>query len=504
MTPRLACSGSPETECELTVPKMCGEKEVLAQIKLSFQSINKSKMVCTRSMQLTVQGSGKRVQKTLDGQLLVVKNGERHTISSKCAELDMVMPQYLGVSRAVLEYVIFCHQDDSLWPMSEPATLKRRFDEIFEAMKYTKAVENLKNLKKKQITELGKLRILLDQYRTDKDRGEKAKLRSDELHEEIEDMRAQVEKLTIEMKEVQAEQQRLFATAKGFEGTIATLAMKRNDAKSRANYIKEQSSHMTHLEESDEELERMQAAFRERMDTYHEAIEDRKREHLEAQNTLEEARGRLNVKLTEQGRIQAEQKAYEADLEDREGLVRELASKHMIKGFDGELDDYTIQDFAARIDKMSREQNQVLERVKMEYRQQIGAAQDEYNSINAQKASLEQKRAYAQNQSQELGNKASVLQKKLLGLNTDTGKKTLVEQELQGKTSQLENAKKELERGKFEQKVQAEQDKLREKERKKESVTDELYQATRNADHRAKLSIMNQNMENRKKALDSL
>jgi DNA repair protein RAD50 len=57
--------------------------------------------------------------------------------------------------------------------------------------------------------------------------------------------------------------------------------------------------------------------------------------------------------------------AYEADLEEREKLVRELASKHMIKGFDGELDDYTIQDFAARIDKMSRDQNQVLERVKV-------------------------------------------------------------------------------------------------------------------------------------------
>jgi DNA repair protein RAD50 len=288
------------------VAKMCGEKEVLAQIKLSFQSINKSKLVCTRSMQLTVQSSGKRVQKTLDGQLLVVKNGERHTISSKCAELDMVMPQYLGVSKAVLEYVIFCHQDDSLWPMSEPATLKKRFDEIFEAMKYTKAVENLKNLKKKQMNELGKLRILLDQYRTDKDRGERAKRRSDELHEEIEDMRAQVDKLSTDMREVAEEQKRLFNTAKGFERTIATLAMKRQEANSRSQFIKDQSQHMTHLEESDEELERMQAAFRERMETYNEAIEDRRRKHREAEANLEAERGRLNAKLTEQGRIEAE------------------------------------------------------------------------------------------------------------------------------------------------------------------------------------------------------
>lgn len=152
--------------------KMCGEKEVLAQVKLSFKSTSDAKMVCTRSLQLTVKKST-RQQKTLEGQLLVVRNGERSTISSRCAELDQVMPQYLGVSKAVLEYVIFCHQDESLWPLSEPAVLKKRFDEIFEALKYTKAIDNIKVLRKKQNEELGKLKIMLEQYRTDKDRGER-------------------------------------------------------------------------------------------------------------------------------------------------------------------------------------------------------------------------------------------------------------------------------------------------------------------------------------------
>jgi DNA repair protein RAD50 len=153
-------------------PNLCGEKEVLAQVKLSFNSTNGAQMVCTRSLQLTVKAAS-RQQKTLDGQLLVRRDGEKSTISSRCAELDVVMPQYLGVSKAVLEYVIFCHQDDSLWPLSEPATLKKRFDQIFEALKYTKAIENIKLLRKKQNEELEKLKILLEQYRTDKDRAEK-------------------------------------------------------------------------------------------------------------------------------------------------------------------------------------------------------------------------------------------------------------------------------------------------------------------------------------------
>ena len=93
---------------------------------------------------------------------------------------------------------------------------------------------------------------------------------------------------------------------------------------------------------------------------------------------------------------------------------------------------------------------------------------------------------------------------KLSGLDADTGKKTMVEQELQEKTKQLDKSRKELEQANFEQKIHAEQETLRERECKIESVTEELYAGTRYADDRARLSILKQGIENRSKALDSL
>ena len=60
---------------------------------------------------------------------------QRATISSRCAEIDTEIPNLLGVSKAVLENVIFCHQEDSYWPLAEPAALKKKFDDIFEATK---------------------------------------------------------------------------------------------------------------------------------------------------------------------------------------------------------------------------------------------------------------------------------------------------------------------------------------------------------------------------------
>ncbi|KAF1851516.1 uncharacterized protein K460DRAFT_36387 [Cucurbitaria berberidis CBS 394.84] len=128
-------------------PKLRNEKEVLAQVKLSFRSTSGVRMVATRNLQVTVKKTA-RSQKTLEGSLLMIKDGEKHSISTRVAELDQIIPQYLGVSKAILENVIFCHQEDSLWPMSDPSTLKKKFDEIFEALKYTKAIDNIKMIRK--------------------------------------------------------------------------------------------------------------------------------------------------------------------------------------------------------------------------------------------------------------------------------------------------------------------------------------------------------------------
>ena len=40
--------------------------------------------------------------------------------------------------QAILENVIFVHQEESNWPLSDGATLKKHFDDIFAATKYTK------------------------------------------------------------------------------------------------------------------------------------------------------------------------------------------------------------------------------------------------------------------------------------------------------------------------------------------------------------------------------
>ncbi|KAI5815067.1 AAA domain-containing protein [Pyronema omphalodes] len=495
-------------------PKMCGEREVLGQIKLSFDSINGAQMVCTRSMQLTVKKTS-RSMKTLDGQLLVVRNGERSTISSRCAELDTVMPQYLGVSKAVLEYVIFCHQDESLWPLSEPAALKKRFDEIFEAQKYTKAITNLKDLVKAKNIELGKMRILLDQYRTDKDRAEKAKRRADELHNEIEEMRTQITSLSSEIASISAQQEAHFLSAREFESILATLEMKRQAAISKRSHLSELSQHMLHLSESTPALLQMQSDYTSRLSSFTATIESKKQQHTRKTLDLENLRLSLGSKMTEKGRLEAEKKQFETLLSERAAMIKEIAISHNIRGFDSAglgtgtgagsgHDETLVTEFLTRISRLSRDQNHLLETLKRQNEETITSAKSSLDSLLSKHQSFSQKKSYSQSESQSLDQKIRSLQRELEAMGLDTAREGMMKEELRIREQRFEELKMETQGEGLEREIAEGQKRLREVEERIEEMQQELWQGNRDASARAQLEVLQQGVEVKRKALAQL
>jgi DNA repair protein RAD50 len=87
--------------------------------------------------------------KALDG-VIKTTNAQNEKVSSsqKCSDLDKMIPEMLAVSAPILENVIFCHQEDSNWPMQEGLLLKKKFDDVFESTRYTKALDALSKTKK--------------------------------------------------------------------------------------------------------------------------------------------------------------------------------------------------------------------------------------------------------------------------------------------------------------------------------------------------------------------
>ena len=87
-------------------------------------------MVAVRTMEVQ-QKKTTMSFKQLDGVLRTVdRDGNRQAMSHKCTELDRQIPMLLGVSKAILEHVVFCHQEDASWPLQEAVVVKKRFDDI--------------------------------------------------------------------------------------------------------------------------------------------------------------------------------------------------------------------------------------------------------------------------------------------------------------------------------------------------------------------------------------
>jgi len=129
-------------------PKIAGVPEVKASIKLRFKNRAGQDMVVNRLLQLT-QKKTTSTFKTLDGVIKSTdpRTGEKTAMSHKCGELDKQIPYLMGVSKAIMENVIFCHQEESSWPLGDSASLKKKFDDIFESSRYSKALQTIRATK---------------------------------------------------------------------------------------------------------------------------------------------------------------------------------------------------------------------------------------------------------------------------------------------------------------------------------------------------------------------
>jgi len=125
--------------------------------------------------------------KQLDGSIHSKDlQGDKVSLSCKCGDMDKNIPEMFGVSAALMDNVIFCHQEDSDWPMKEGIVLKKRFDDVFESTRYAKALEAFAKAKKEMSAKVSELKVQRAELEGFKTSAEDAKgeLRQCEDHEE--------------------------------------------------------------------------------------------------------------------------------------------------------------------------------------------------------------------------------------------------------------------------------------------------------------------------------
>ncbi|WVZ05499.1 hypothetical protein V8G54_018845 [Vigna mungo] len=265
-------------------PKVAGETETKGQIKLRFKTAAGKDVVCVRSFQLT-QKASKMEYKAIESVIQTISphTGEKVSHSYRCADMDKEVPALMGVSKAILENVIFVHQDEANWPLQDPSTLKKKFDDIFSATRYTKALEVIKKLHKEQAQEIKTYKLKLEHLQTLKDAA--YKLRESIAHdqEKTESVKCQVLELEDSIKQLEDKIHHAEETLKDLRKLQEQISTK---TAQRSTLLKEQEKqHAALVEEnvdSDELLMEWKTKFEERIAILEAKIRKLKREFDDA------------------------------------------------------------------------------------------------------------------------------------------------------------------------------------------------------------------------------
>lgn len=484
-------------------PRLRNEKELLAQVKLSFRSTSGVRMVATRNLQVTIKKST-RSQKTLEGSLLMLKEGEKHSISTRVAELDTIIPQYLGVSKAVLDNVVFCHQEESLWPLGDAKTLKVKFDEIFEALKYTKAIENIKMIRKDRNTELAQLKIIEAHAKEDKDRAGKSEKRQAALFDEIEELRGEYEKVDTECSEAQQKASEAYNHAARFEQIVAQLNGKRITFNANKDSVETLQDNLKHMAESDHELQEMLDQYEERIETYATQRDDSRQQYNDLKEELQQSRKSLGTKQGEIGKYEAQKEQHDRQLRQRESLIRETSKRHNIRGYDYDITEKHVADFQQVLSKMSRDQNKTLDRVREDTQGELREAQNELNQLNTRKSNSAQGKEAARTAIVSNDKRISDLQRSMNTIKADEGSEAILQDKKLDTEKQLSDANSEAASSRFEERIQEASESVRILEDKKERLTTELGDATKQARESASIDYTRNELQAQQHSLDKL
>lgn len=111
-----------------------------------------------RTMKVSKQ-RGTMTFKTMDSTLNFLTDGgqpkrDQDSLSGRVNDIDQAISDFMGVSKAIINNVLFCHQEDSSWPLDEPKKLKEKFDAIFGISEYDKALDKIIKMRKEATEDL--------------------------------------------------------------------------------------------------------------------------------------------------------------------------------------------------------------------------------------------------------------------------------------------------------------------------------------------------------------
>ncbi|KAJ2994360.1 DNA repair protein rad50 [Globomyces sp. JEL0801] len=469
--------------------------DIKAQVKLKFHNVNGTELVVTRSL-LVSQKASKMTQRTLESLLLLrdPDSGEQYSLTSRCAEIDTELPIHLGVSKAILENVIFCHQEDSFWPLSEP--------------RYTKALDNIKHIRKKQAIDIKVDQTQLESDRIDKERAAK-------LRVELSKTETSIEKGQERINELDGQN----GLIHNLENELNSVIERRQEISQLRNRIDQfqleremilknietLSTNLTILPHTDEDLEKV---MKQHHNSIHTQISDQKRleeRKVEITKQEDDLRRQVSEQYTIRGQYQAEKNSQLQRLQDRKKLIIEIILKHKFDEFDvNNFQENDTQRFINRLQVELKTKDNEMKSAKDVFKKKENELIESLQSLKSNLSGCEESQLMIRQQMESLKTKIEDANKKSQTLSSTTSELEELKANIAEEEALLENLQDGLKNLDKDSGISALNNTLQGYERDAQKLRDEMSILNLQGDTRARLSLKKSDKDRKQNSLNRI
>ncbi|CEH16430.1 DNA repair protein RAD50, ABC-type ATPase/SMC superfamily [Ceraceosorus bombacis] len=444
--------------------------------------------------------------KTLEGLLQVDdenRRNKRAVLSTKCAELDEEIPRLLGVSKSILDNVIFCHQEDSNWPLSEPSVLKKKFDDIFEATKYTKALENIRTIRKEQREDLRVQRVELESLKTDKERSDGIREKRRRLEMSLTENENKLDDLNEDIRALTRENKGFYDKAVRFRETVAKAETMEEKMRLHRENMEQLRTTMTHIDEPQSELQRRKDRFGEHLQRQRVKQDSLKRKVLDSKDQLQSVEERRSRKIGEKGGLENDRKHHDQAIAKREREIRRISGELSIKGFDTQgMTATQVEDFAQRIATHARKAEADFDDIRSEGVKKERHLTNVYQELRGNLRAKEVAKEQASDTARRVKERKKRAQDELDGFAITTSDLTVAEKDFKDAQARCKAVSQEMRESEHDDQLRDINKNIRHLDQQREELTVELNSLNRNADQRAKLDVKKAERDQKAKEIE--
>ncbi|GAV92652.1 LOW QUALITY PROTEIN: hypothetical protein CFOL_v3_36030 [Cephalotus follicularis] len=232
--------------------------------------------------------------------------------------MDREIPALMGVSKAILENVIFVHQDEANWPLQDSATLKKKFDDIFSATRSNKIFKVFNQMEFFLLLMSVNSRLsvqLRESIAQDQEKTESLKGQIQELDKSIHTVEAKIHHNEVTLKDLRKLQEQI-STKTAERSTLFKEQQKQYAALTEEN------------EDTDEELKEWKTSFDEKIAILESKIRKLERELKDTEGERTSVTEKINEYIREISKLQTEAEAHKALKNERDSTIQKLFARH--------------------------------------------------------------------------------------------------------------------------------------------------------------------------------